>query len=184
SRGGLRGRRPFARRLIPCSSFCHASTRTAGPWRRCPPLVPWSRVVASTAAIDRWAGGGPSLRPLALIDVTVHIVGPKMRQLSLAIYELRVFSYVPIRAIPRTRPPESPGRTCPAAPRQPEITAVLKPAPSLAAQLDGTVEIPGGLLMAGPVAATVDHEQRFARVSQGKHQGMIAPLALVIDVHA
>ena len=58
------------------------------------------------------------------------------------------------------------------------------PKARLAAQLDGAVEIPGGLLMAGPVATPVDYEQRFARVGQGKHQGMIAPLPLVVDVHA
>ncbi len=52
----------------------------------------------------------------------------------------------------------------------------------LAAQFDGKVEIPSGLLMAGAVAAAIDHEQRLARIGQGKHQGMIAPLALVIDI--
>ena len=38
--------------------------------------------------------------------------------------------------------------------------------------------------MAGPVAAAVYHEQRFARFGQRRHQGMIAPLALVVDVQA
>ena len=53
-----------------------------------------------------------------------------MRQLSLALYELHAYSRVPSRAGPRNRPAETPGQTCAAAPQQPEITAVRKPAPS------------------------------------------------------
>ena len=56
--------------------------------------------------------------------------------------------------------------------------------PALAAQLDRTVEIPGRLLVAGPVAGPIDHVQRLARVGQGNHQRMITPLALVVDLHA
>lgn len=38
--------------------------------------------------------------------------------------------------------------------------------------------------MAGPVAAAIDHEQRFTCVGQRNDQWMITPLAFVIDVHA
>ena len=49
---------------------------------------------------------------------------------------------------------------------------------------DRPVEVEGRLLVAGPIAAAVDHEQRLARVGQREDQGVIAPLALVVDVHA
>ena len=61
-------------------------------------------------------------------------------------------------------------------------TDLLKACP--AAQGDRPVEVGGGLLVAGPVAAAIDHAQRLARVGQRKDQRMITPLALVIDVHA
>ena len=53
-----------------------------------------------------------------------------------------------------------------------------------AAQGDRPVEVEGRLLVAGPIAAAIDHEQRLARVGQREDQRMIAPLALVVDVHA
>ena len=49
---------------------------------------------------------------------------------------------------------------------------------------DGPIEITGGLLVAGPIARAIHHVQRLARVGQGKHENMITPLALVVDVHA
>ena len=74
---------PCARRLIPCPSFCHAHANRP-PWRRRSPLAPWPRVVASIAAVDRRAGGGPSLRPLALTDAIAHPLEPKTRPPILA----------------------------------------------------------------------------------------------------
>ena len=53
-----------------------------------------------------------------------------------------------------------------------------------AAQGDRPVEVEGRLLVAGPIAAAVDHEQRLARVGQREDQRVITPLALVVDVHA
>ena len=50
-----------------------------------------------------------------------------MRQLSLALYELRVFSHVPSKAIPRTRPVESLGRTSLAAPDRPKSRSFFSP---------------------------------------------------------
>ena len=52
------------------------------------------------------------------------------------------------------------------------------------AQVDSTVEINVGSILAGAVAATIEDVERFARVSQGHEQGMIAPNAVVGDVHA
>ena len=52
------------------------------------------------------------------------------------------------------------------------------------AQTDRTVEVDGGMLVARPVAGAVDDIQRLGRVGQGDEQGMVAPLALVADVHA
>ena len=53
-----------------------------------------------------------------------------------------------------------------------------------AAQGDRAVEVPGRLLVAGAIARAVDHVQRLAGVGQREHQGVIAPLALVVDVHS
>ena len=40
------------------------------------------------------------------------------------------------------------------------------------------------MLVAGPVPGPIDDEQRFARVGQREDQRVIAPLAIVVDVHA
>ena len=52
------------------------------------------------------------------------------------------------------------------------------------AQCDCTIEILVGVLLAGPIAATIVDVERFARVGQRYDQGMIAPCAVVGDVHA
>ena len=132
SAGRRRACRPFARRLIPCSSFCHVPVRTTDPHRRRLSQEPWSRVVASTAVVDRWAGGGPSLRPLALIDATAHTFAPATRQLSLALYELRVYSHVPSRAVPRNRPPQLPAHHSPRPISSPKSRPFPSPRPPTA----------------------------------------------------
>ena len=56
--------------------------------------------------------------------------------------------------------------------REVGVAAEADPAETgLAAQGDRAVEVPGGLFMAGAVAAAVDHVQQFTRVGQRDHQG-------------
>jgi hypothetical protein len=57
------------------------------------------------------------------------------------------------------------------------------PEARLPAKGDRPVEVLGGLLVARPVAAPVDHVQGFPRVRQGQDQRVVAPLPLVVDVH-
>ena len=85
--------------------------------------------MASTAVVDRWAGGGPSRRPLALIDATDDTNDRRCGTYLWQFLELRVFSYVPSRGLPREHHAATPGRTSLAAHQQPETTAVFKPAP-------------------------------------------------------
>jgi hypothetical protein len=58
----------------------------------------------------------------------------------------------------------------------------LKPRPQR--QLDGLVQIPRGILMAGPVARAVQQVQRLLGVGQRDQQRVITPDAVVADVHA
>jgi hypothetical protein len=53
-----------------------------------------------------------------------------------------------------------------------------------AAEGDGPIELNRGVFVAGAVAGTVYHIQRFGGVGQREQQRVVAPLALMIDVHA
>jgi len=50
--------------------------------------------------------------------------------------------------------------------------------------LQGAMDLRGCSLLGRPIAGAVDHAQDFAGVGQGQHQGVIAPGAVVGDVHA
>jgi hypothetical protein len=48
----------------------------------------------------------------------------------------------------------------------------------------GAIDLRGGSLLRRPIAGAVHHAQDFAGVGQGQYQGVIAPGAVVGDVHA
>ena len=56
--------------------------------------------------------------------------------------------------------------------------------PGLAAQRDRLVEIDVGLLVGGTVTAAIDQIERLGGVGQRDHQGLITPVAVVVDVDA
>ena len=56
--------------------------------------------------------------------------------------------------------------------------------PACAAEQDGQVELLGGALVRGPVAGAVDDAEHLAGVGQRDDQRVIAPGAVVGDVHA
>ncbi len=71
--------------------------------------------------------------------------------------------------------------------RQREVCIAAKkdfPEACFATTVGGQVEIERRVLVAWPIATTVDDEQRFASVGQRDDQRMVAPLTFVVDADA